>query len=383
MLYKVKTGILFITIFLISCEPEKVFKIDADNPGLIYADITICSVDVRLLIENGVGKQVEIKNNNDASVIVQIKNDCTGATVVQNCLWPDGEDSEPSTGYTTDHELSIAIYKGEGEFLQWTCSKTVSDLFDVFTLCDEGTIKFSHNSDTNPDNNSITDNNTAVVDDEVTADIEKPDEDAAVNPVCGNNKVESGEVCDGNSISCIELGYMAGIAVCKNDCSGFSAADCTGIKEECVFSSDCDSDQVCASDGVCVSPYGKPWQLVIVSAVFGEKMDDGSSWDAMGGLPDPSVRVVKNGEVVFETSEKSNTLTPEWNESTAISINEVDTLVFEIIDNDIALDDTAAILHFGDSGNEVVPVSFFREGGARFSSTTQIRTFTVRVEKKW
>ncbi|HNT27339.1 MAG TPA: hypothetical protein PKH10_04080 [bacterium] len=50
-------------------------------------------------------------------------------------------------------------------------------------------------------------------------------------PVCGNNEVETGEICDGGTMSCVSLGaYIGGTAACKNDCSAWDTATC--ITEE-------------------------------------------------------------------------------------------------------------------------------------------------------
>ena len=54
---------------------------------------------------------------------------------------------------------------------------------------------------------------------------------AAMNeivPVCGNGIVESGEVCDGDSVKCtaIDSDYIGGTAVCNSTCSGYDESSC-------------------------------------------------------------------------------------------------------------------------------------------------------------
>ncbi len=54
---------------------------------------------------------------------------------------------------------------------------------------------------------------------------------AAMNeivPVCGNGIVESGEVCDGDSVKCtaIDSDYIGGTAVCNPTCSGYDESSC-------------------------------------------------------------------------------------------------------------------------------------------------------------
>jgi agmatine/peptidylarginine deiminase/subtilisin-like proprotein convertase family protein len=49
-------------------------------------------------------------------------------------------------------------------------------------------------------------------------------------PVCGNNIVEAGEVCDGNTISCSNIpgkDWTNGTATCLNDCSGWNESNCS------------------------------------------------------------------------------------------------------------------------------------------------------------
>ncbi len=51
------------------------------------------------------------------------------------------------------------------------------------------------------------------------------------DPVCGNNKLEQGEVCDGEDLggeTCESLGLETGTLRCREDCSGFDASGCTG-----------------------------------------------------------------------------------------------------------------------------------------------------------
>ena len=52
---------------------------------------------------------------------------------------------------------------------------------------------------------------------------------AVTEPVCGDSKIESPEVCDGNSKTCVVINselYASGTAQCKNDCKGFNEDTC-------------------------------------------------------------------------------------------------------------------------------------------------------------
>jgi len=47
-------------------------------------------------------------------------------------------------------------------------------------------------------------------------------------PVCGNGIIESGEICDGNSVACTALSssYVNGSAYCNSTCSGYNEENC-------------------------------------------------------------------------------------------------------------------------------------------------------------
>ena len=84
------------------------------------------------------------------------------------------------------------------------------------------------------------------------------------------------------------------------------------------------------------------YQLVIVSGEVPAKKVDGSSWDAFGGLPDPFLTITlatsdtaKNQTV--KTSTKSDTLTPEWNETVASSLTSDDISSVQLVMTDADL----------------------------------------------
>jgi len=47
-------------------------------------------------------------------------------------------------------------------------------------------------------------------------------------PVCGNGIVETGEICDNNTVQCTNLSsdYISGIATCNSTCSGYNTGSC-------------------------------------------------------------------------------------------------------------------------------------------------------------
>jgi len=72
--------------------------------------------------------------------------------------------------------------------------------------------------------------------------------------LCGNGKIDSGEVCDGNSLNgrtCQDEGFEQGDLKCSSDCKSFDRSDCfTPCTPEC-------GNRVCGPDPVCGEPCGE------------------------------------------------------------------------------------------------------------------------------
>jgi hypothetical protein len=79
------------------------------------------------------------------------------------------------------------------------------------------------------------------------------DEDTSDAPSCGNNMVEDGEVCDGGALACgeVDSSYTGGIALCKEDCSGYDVSDCKGGENN--NGGDPESEVLCWDTYLCVS----------------------------------------------------------------------------------------------------------------------------------
>ena len=87
---------------------------------------------------------------------------------------------------------------------------------------------------------------------------------------------------------------------------------------ECVVSTECFSGEVC-QDHYCVPMFPAVYSFTFDSASIDPADKNGGDWDAVLGVvspPDPKVVVTIDGEIVFESSEISDTLSPVWNEST-------------------------------------------------------------------
>jgi predicted outer membrane repeat protein len=56
---------------------------------------------------------------------------------------------------------------------------------------------------------------------------------------CGNGRVEGSEVCDLGAVACTTLGYDAGLAFCKADCSGYNETSCVDLPAQACTASAC------------------------------------------------------------------------------------------------------------------------------------------------
>lgn len=109
---------------------------------------------------------------------------------------------------------------------------------DVISGSDSITDEPADNSNSATDNNGQTgsdeDNSTDKPDseqgnDDTSVDNETPDDDTAKTE-CGNGKVETGEICDKNTIACSELdaSFTGGTATCQDGCRGWNVDNCEG-----------------------------------------------------------------------------------------------------------------------------------------------------------
>ncbi len=87
------------------------------------------------------------------------------------------------------------------------------------------------------DTGAIVDNGTNVSQDTDTIPDNTEVPDTAEQPICGNNKIENGEQCDGNAQQCSNLlgTDYEGTANCKSDCTGFDTSTCTKHQTKIVY----------------------------------------------------------------------------------------------------------------------------------------------------
>lgn len=119
----------------------------------------------------------------------------------------------------------------------------VLTVFAFFVSCGDSKVNTNHNNDDSDaaDNDSVTDE-TADENADSTADEnndsvsdDTADEDA-IPETCGNSSVDTGEICDGNVINCVEIDaqkYKSGKAKCLDTCLGWNTETCEEIPQTC------------------------------------------------------------------------------------------------------------------------------------------------------
>lgn len=119
----------------------------------------------------------------------------------------------------------------------------LNDPYDeILDISDSDTLEVSNDNSARNDEDQITakpdteqkDDETTVddktaVDDEPIVDDETSDDDSS-KAICGNGVVETGEICDKNTIACSELdaSFTGGTATCQDGCRGWVVDSCEG-----------------------------------------------------------------------------------------------------------------------------------------------------------
>ena len=106
--------------------------------------------------------------------------------------------------------------------------------FLLITSCGDTTKKKStaDDSEAGSDTEDVQDEEKSDDSDDETTTV---DEDT-VNSICGNEIIEAGEVCDGNIELCTDIDatlYESGKARCNDDCKGFDVLTCVELPQEC------------------------------------------------------------------------------------------------------------------------------------------------------
>jgi hypothetical protein len=167
----------------------------------------------------------------------------------------------------------------------------------------------------------------------------------------GNTKASCGTrgdacaACSGTktceSGACIEPSCKA---TCTTGCcsaagcqTGNTTAACGTGGNTCAA---CGTGQTCTANK-CTLSTTATFDFLAVSAKLPAKNQSGGNWDAFGGLPDPLVTVT-SGAVTASSANKSDTLTPTWNEKviTNLTANALKaSLRVDVTDSDVAFND--------------------------------------------
>ena len=131
---------------------------------------------------------------------------------------------------------------------------------------------------------------------------------------------------------------QCGDGVCNGDETADSCASDCAASNACTASPDtCTGDNVCVA-GSCVAAFGHVYKLFVEAGSVPEKDANSAAWDPFGGLPDPYVSVFLNGDSVFSTAFKSDTIAPVWHESATITVAAGSKLQLDVYDDDLDVD---------------------------------------------
>jgi hypothetical protein len=103
----------------------------------------------------------------------------------------------------------------------------VSDSTD--DMVNDSNYQVDDNSVKNDEDQTTTNPDTEIKDEETLVDNETSDEDSSIAE-CGNGVVETGEICDKNTIACKDLdaSFTGGDATCQEGCRGWNVDSCEG-----------------------------------------------------------------------------------------------------------------------------------------------------------
>lgn len=159
-----------------------------------------------------------------------------------------------------------------------------------------------------------------------------------------------GDACQpcGNGFECIggECVSTACIATCGGCCEG---DQCLGGDDQSSCGADGATCQACGANTVCGEAGCEPdpmalWNIRILDGVVALTNEDGDSWDAFNGLPDPYVSVEVVG-LSGETEVVDGELFPVWDEIVLEEVNTVQLqgeVEFTVWDSDALFDENMA-----------------------------------------
>jgi len=152
-------------------------------------------------------------------------------------------------------------------------------------------------------------------------------------------------------------GGGGGGGTCTPSCAGWNCGN-DGCGGTC---GSCQGNLTCRSGTCGVDPASR-WSLIVTTGVISQRKGDGSTWDTLGGAPDPLVCITIAGERRC-TGAVADNFTPVWNSRfPATSASELlGGVRVEIIDEDAAANDDIC-----SAGNVLVTLADFQSGVGDF-----------------
>jgi hypothetical protein len=136
---------------------------------------------------------------------------------------------------------------------------------------------------------------------------------------------------------------------------------------------DCGVGEICVARA-CDGMFARPYRLTVVEGTLTERMEDGDSWDSLGGAPDPFVAVIINDETVGRTENCQDNRSCSYQTTFEVDLYQTDTLVVAMFDEDLAEHDYAGGWSW--SGGNLQRL--IKEGGASSSGgAVQSLVFSV------
>lgn len=164
-------------------------------------------------------------------------------------------------------------------------------------------------------------------------------EDCGASPSCGDGSCNGSETCSSCARDCGACGPRCGDGRCNGtETTATCPADCPCVGTTATTEDSCTGENLCVN-GACVSAFGRNYDICIWDGVMRTRSADGATWDAAGGLPDPRVHVSLNGRRIGSTSERRDTIMPDWSECFRAVIPAGSSFGLEVVDVDIASDD--------------------------------------------
>ena len=203
------------------------------------------------------------------------------------------------------------------------------------------------------------------------------DDDGGPVPFCGDRVCNGGETTTTCAADCPSVPVCGDrvcsgtetAAACPADCARCGDGVCNGTETTSSCPGDCPPGACSTTDvttcageticlnGTCVAAFGRTYTIVAYSATVPQFKPDGTTWDAVGGAPDPYAIVTLNGQALWMTTAIQDNFTPTWNQGAPSVIAAGSTFIIDVNDEDVAADDgvfrcmwsplTADDLHIG------------------------------------